>query len=63
MQPMIEPSLSENRRLRAMRTIELSDETIAALQSQAAAQGMSLEAWFENWQSNHWQSPAIRSMS
>jgi antitoxin ChpS len=27
--------------------IELSDETISALQSQAAAQGMSLQAWFE----------------
>ena len=30
-----------------MRTIELSDETAAALQSRAAAQGMSLQAWFE----------------
>lgn len=33
--------------LRTMRTIELSDETAAALQSRAAAQGMSLQAWFE----------------
>ena len=30
-----------------MRTIELSDETITALESPAAAQGMTLEAWFE----------------
>jgi hypothetical protein len=30
-----------------MRSIELSDEAISALQSQAAAQGMSLQAWFE----------------
>lgn len=30
-----------------MRTIELSDETITALQSRAAAQGMSLTAWFD----------------
>jgi antitoxin component of MazEF toxin-antitoxin module len=30
-----------------MRTIEVSDETAAALQSRAAAQGMSLQKWFE----------------
>ncbi len=30
-----------------MRMIALSDETVTALQSQAAAQGMSLQAWFE----------------
>jgi hypothetical protein len=30
-----------------MRTIELSNETVTALQSQAAAEGMSLQAWFE----------------
>jgi uncharacterized lipoprotein YddW (UPF0748 family) len=30
-----------------MRSIELSEETISALQTQAAAQGMSLQAWFE----------------
>jgi hypothetical protein len=30
-----------------LRTIELSDETITALQSQAAAQGISLQEWFE----------------
>ena len=38
---------AEWRGKKAMRTIELSDETINALQSQAAAQGMSLQAWFE----------------
>jgi len=30
-----------------MTSIELSDETISALQTKAAAQGMSLQAWFE----------------
>lgn len=30
-----------------MKTIELSDETITALQVQANAHGLSLQAWFE----------------
>lgn len=33
--------------MKRVTTIELSDETIKALQSQAAAEGMTLQAWFE----------------
>jgi antitoxin component of MazEF toxin-antitoxin module len=40
--------LAEITGLKAVRTIELSDETMNALQSQADARGMSLQAWLEN---------------